>query len=172
MLGSCGVFRKVHKESTLDKISTTKILKSDSSSFKIDKTVTTIKEKVDTDFIIPGKIVSQQTYFNMDSLVKGMTAVKNDLIDVRFKLNPTTHALTTTATLKPRPVPVQIDKETTIRNDVASGINHMNEVNQESAEEHRTNLVDKEPKHTIWLTLGFLGLAFVVIRLAYVYLKR
>ncbi len=87
-LASCGVFRKVHKEKTLDNLETSSVTKSDSSGITIDKSVSTIKEKADITLTVPGKTITRDMYLNMDSLVNGITAVQNDLLNVKLILNP------------------------------------------------------------------------------------
>lgn len=159
LLSSCGLFRKVHKESTLDKITTSSIAKSDSSSISIDKSVTTIKERADTSVTIPAKTVTQETYFNMDSLINGMTAVKNELVDISFTLNPITHKLTTTAIIKPQSVALSIDKTTIKANDITSQIKRVQEKQDDMETEHKANLVDKKPAGLFWYAI----IAIVVV---------
>lgn len=171
-LASCGIFLKVHKESALNKLETSSVVKSDSTGVTIDKSVITVKEKADTSVTIPAKVISQEVTFNMDSLVNGMTAVKNDLIDIRFMLNPLTNKLTTTATIKPQVVPFQIDRETTRQNDITQTGTLSKSTESKSKEEHKTSVVDKQPKNSLWFIVMILGSVLVTGWLAYRYFKR
>lgn len=118
LFSGCGMFWKVFKSKEYSKLETKSEIRKDSTGLIIDKSVTTIKEKLDTVITVPGKTVRQDTYLTMDSLVNGMTAVKNDLLDVRLILNPVTGILSTVAFIKPQKVPVRIDKETIKQNDI------------------------------------------------------
>jgi hypothetical protein len=166
-LSSCGLFKKVHKENTLDKIQTTSVAKSDSTSLTVDKSVTTIKEKADTTVIIPEKVVSQEVDFNMDSLVNGMTAVQNKLIDIRFLLDPATNKLTTTATIKPQGVSFVVNKETTIQKDISSQENVAKEIKNSAKEVHEHDLVDKKPFGTFWIVVIILGVVGIFVFAVY-----
>lgn len=142
---SCGTFRKVFKLKQLEKVEITKEVKTDSIGLKIDKSVITIKESVDTTVVIPAKVVEQDTFLNMDSLVNGLTAVKNELVDVRFILNPKTGILSTTVNLKPQRVPVKFDKETKIENDIKEKSDVSKSGKDKLSVENKSNVVDKEP---------------------------
>lgn len=161
-LSSCGIFRKVHKESTLDKIESSSVIKADSTAITIDKSITTVKEKADTAVIIPGKIVTQEVVFSMDSLVNGMTAVKNELIDIRFTLNPLTHKLSTIAVIKPQAVSFSVNKETTKANDITSLANVSKSEKDNHKEEHKISLVDKKPANSIWFVVIIIGVVCVI----------
>lgn len=166
-LASCGLFKKIHKEKTFDKIETSSIIKSDSAGTTIDKSVTTITEKADTTVIIPGQVVNQDTYLNMDSLVNGMTAVKNDLLDVKLILNPVTGILSVQANIKPRKVPIHFDKTTTKANDIVQSGTKSGSVKASSNELHKTEIVDKEPKNSFWLITGIVAIFVVVLFVIY-----
>lgn len=168
----CGVFKKVHKEKTVDKIRSTISTKSDSIGITIDRSLIKIKEKLDTLVKIPGKTIHQNTQFNMDSLINGMTAVKNDLIDIRLHLNPITNTLSTTATLKPTQVPVFFDRETTKENDITQSGSKSGQSDEKLEEEHLNSSVDKQPKNSIWFTVLVWGVVAIVIFAVYRYFRR
>lgn len=114
----CGVFRKVFKSKEYSKLETSSKSTKDSAGMIIDKSITTIKERIDTTVIVPGQVVSQDTYLNMDSLVNGLTAIKNDLIDVTLQLNPVTGILSVIAKIKPQRVSVKMAREIVKKNDI------------------------------------------------------
>jgi len=166
-MSGCGIFKKVEKHKTLDKISTSVVAKSDSTSLVVDKTKTTITEKADTTVSTPTKVITQETVFNMDSLVNGMTAVQNELIDIRFTLDPKTGVLLTEATLKPQKVQFQFDKTTTMEKDITSKAEVKKE-NQTSQDElHKSNNVVKEPKNTGLYVVLILGIVAIIAYLLY-----
>lgn len=135
------------------------MVKSDSTGLTVDRSITTIKEKADTTVSTPAAVVKQDVYLNMDSLVNGMTAVKNDLLDVKLVLNPVTGILSVTANVKPQSVKLQLDRTTTRANDITSSTNVSKESEQKHEEEHRDKVVEKEPKNSIW----FIVMAVVVV---------
>jgi len=157
LLSSCGLFRKIHKEKTLNKSEFAINTKSDSTGITIDKSVITTKEKVDTVITLPGKSIKQDVYLNMDSLINGMTAVKNDLLDVRLVLNPLTNTLSVVANLKPRKVPVVLDKQITTHNDITQSGAKSELRNEKSKESQETGVLDKQPKNTSWYAIIILG---------------
>lgn len=159
LLSGCG-FRKVLKSSEYAKSSVISEIKKDSTGTIIDKSVITIKEKVDTSVQVPGKTISQDIHFNMDSLVNGLTAVKNDLIDVRLHLNPITGILSTVAEIKPFKLPVVIDKETIRHNDITQH-SFQNEVKKDQVKQSSgSSIVQKDPVN-FWYYIG--GLMFFII---------
>lgn len=151
LMSGCGMFRKVFKTREYSKqenqIKSTK----DSSGLKIDKSVITIKEKIDTVLTTPEKVIKQDTYLSMDSLVNGLTAVKNDLIDVRLVFNPVTGILTTVATVKPQKVHAFTEKETVKHND----IQEQSTVKSTSDEKSKSVIDNSEIKKTPDLTWGY-----------------
>ncbi len=171
-LSSCGLFRKIHKEKTLNKSESSIITKSDSSGVTIDKSVIITKEKLDTVITLPGKTVKQDVYLNMDSLINGMTAVKNDLLDVRLVLNPVTNILSVESNLKPRDVPVKFDRETNRQNDITQSGFKSEQKDLKLKEFHETNTVDKQPKNSIWFTVLIWGVVAIVIFALYRYFNR
>lgn len=171
-LSSCGLFRKIHKEKTLNNSESSIITKSDSTGITVDKSVITTKEKLDTVITLAGKTVKQDVYLNMDSLINGMTAVKNDLLDVRLVLNPVTNILSVQANLKPRRVPVVWDKQTTKHNDITQSGSKSRQSDQKLEETHEANTVDKQPKNSIWFTVLIWGVVAIVIFVVYRYFRR
>jgi hypothetical protein len=147
-LSSCGIFRKVHKSTSMDKIESSSVAKLDITSITIDKSLKTVKESIDTTVEIPGKIITEERPLNMDSLINGMTAVKNDLIDVKLILDPLTKVLRTVATIKPQLVPVKLNRETTTQNDILNTGAVSKFTEQKLKEEHKASEVDKAPQNS------------------------
>lgn len=151
-LSSCGTFKKVFKLKESSKVEVIQSKRTDSTGLKVDKSITVITERIDTTVTVPGKTVKQDTYLNMDSLVNGMTAVKNDLIDVRLHLNPITGILSTVATIKPRPVVVGMDRQTTKQNDITEQSRKQEAaLNKTKTENKRTEVVREPIKFPNWL---------------------
>lgn len=171
-LSSCGLFRKISKEKTLNKSESSIITKSDSTGITIDKSVIITKEKLDTVITLAGTTVKQDVYLNMDSLINGMTAVKNDLLDVRLVLNPVTNILSVQANLKPRKVPVVWDKQTTKHNDITQSGAKSGLKNEKLKESQSTGIVDKQPKNTSWYTIIIVSIVAIIVFAAYRYFKR
>ena len=146
----CGVFRKVHKENTLVKVESNQRINIDSVGLIIDKSVITIKETIDTSVIIPGKTIVQDTELNMDSLVNGMTAIKNDLVNVTLSLNPVTGILSAAAVIKEQVIPVKMERDITKHNDIKQSTYKTEAVLNTSNSSDKKSSVDKEPKNVVW----------------------
>jgi hypothetical protein len=148
----CGAFRKVLKLKESHSVEVTQERKTDSVGIRLDRSITTINETVDTSITTPARTVIQDTPFNMDSLVNGMTAIKNDLIDVRLHLNPITGVISTIATLKPQKLPVKMNRVTTKQSDITEQSHKQEAVLSQTKTEDRSRRVDKEPiKFPNWL---------------------
>lgn len=163
LFSGCGMFRKVFKYKEYSKLETKSEIRKDSTGLIIDKSVTTIKEKLDTVITVPGQTIRQDTYLNMDSLVNGMTAVKNDLLDVRLVLNPITGILSTVAFIKPQNVPVKIDKETIIQNDITQQSYQSNLWKDSYYQASGSSNVEKEPVSWWWYAAGIGILGVIVV---------
>lgn len=146
----CGIFRKVHKENTLVKVESKQQINIDSVGLIIDKSVMTIKETIDTSVIIPSKKIVQDTELNMDSLVNGMTAIKNDLVDVTLLLNPVTGILSVAAVIKEQVIPVKMEREITKHNDITQAAHKTEAVLNTSKSSEEKSIVDKKPKNALW----------------------
>ncbi|MBB2148777.1 hypothetical protein [Pedobacter gandavensis] len=163
LLSGCGAFRNVFKSKEYTKLETKSEIRKDSIGLIVDKSVTTIKEKLDTVITVPGQTFHQDTYLNLDSLVNGMTAVKNDLLDVRLVLNPVTGILSTIATIKPRLAPVKFNKETVNQNDITQQ-SAMSESKKEEANKSSGSYdIQKEPVSLWWYAAGLIILIIIVI---------
>lgn len=172
LLSGCGMFRKVFKSKEYSKLETKSGNRKDSTGLIIDKSVTTIKEKVDTVITVPGQTVRQDTYLNMDSLVNGMTAVKNDLLDVRLILNPVTGILSTVAFIKPQNVPVKIDKETVKQNDITQQSYQSDLWKQSSNQSSGSAVTEKKPVSLWWFCAGFGILLIIVVVFNYLWKNK
>lgn len=154
LLSSCGAFRKVFKLKESHMVEITQDRRTDSVGVTVDKSVTTIKERIDTTVTTPAQVVTQDTEMNMDSLINGMTAIKNDLIDVRLHLNPITGVLSATATMKPRAIPVKLDRVTTKQNDISQQSKKQEAILNKSRVEDRHEEVSKDPiKIPTWIII-------------------
>lgn len=169
LLSGCGMFRKVFKSKDYSSLETKSEIKKDSIGLIIDKSVTTIKERIDTVITTPEKVVKQGTYFNMDSLVNGITAIKNEVMDLRLVLNPATGILSAEATIKAFKIPVHLDKETIKQNDVTQR-SRVNENKRESLE-HRSGstIIEKQP---ISIKYYLAGLLLIIVVSVFFWIKR
>lgn len=172
LFSGCGMFRKVFKSKEYSKLETKSEIRKDSTGLIIDKSVTTIKEKLDTVITVPGQIVRQDTYLNMDSLINGMTAVQNDLIDVQLKLNPITGILSSVAFIKPQKVPIKIDKETVIQNDITQQ-SYQSDLWKDSLNQISGSVViEKKPVNFWWFCAGFGILLIIVVVFNYLWKNK
>ena len=166
-LCGCGAFKKVFKSKVKSKTETVHKSKKDSTGLTIDKSKTVIKEKADTSVTTKEKTVQQDTYLNMDSLVNGLTVIKNELVDVRLLFNPVTGILSAKAILKPETIDFRFDKETTIQNDINQQIKVKEEKSDSNKQENKSNVVQKDPaKMGIWLIVFVLiiGSIYLLVR--------
>lgn len=162
LLSGCGMFRKVFRSKEYSKLETKTEIRKDSVGLIIDKSITTVKEKIDTTVIIPEKIVKQDTYLNMDSLVNGMTAIQNDIMDLRLVLNPVTGILSAVATIKASEVPIQLIRETVKQNDITQQSSMSEEKQISHKQQSGSSIVKKEPVN-IWFYILGLGLVVFIL---------
>lgn len=138
----------------------------------MDKSITTITEKIDTTIVTPAREVSGQIPFNMDSLVNGLTAIKHELIDVTLHLNPITGVLYVGAKIKPVPVDLKLDRSINIQNDIVEQSDQHSKAELKVETKDSKSTVHKEPaKMGIWL-IGFAIVIFVISALIYWLKKR
>jgi len=171
LMSGCGTFRKVFKLKERSSSSSSVVVKKDSTGLVVDKSLITVKEKVDTTIAVPGKQVEQETFLNMDSLVNGMTAIKNDLIDVRLHLDPVSGILTAAAFIKPSKIPVQLDRTTTKQNDITSSSSVSTKSDEKKKAAASSDHVEKEPV-SLWYFVGGFGLIIFVILAVRYWLRR
>lgn len=163
LISGCGMFRKVFKSNEYSKLDTKSEVRKDSVGVIIDKSVTTIKEKVDTIITLPGQMIRQDSYLNMDSLVNGMTAVKNDILDVRLVLNPVTGILSAIATIKPQKVQVKINKETVKQNDITQQAFQSELWSNSLKQSSGSSQIEKEPMNVYWYVIGLVILIIITV---------
>lgn len=136
-------------------------IKRDSIGLIVDHSVVFEKVKIDTLIKVPGKRIIQDTKFNIDSLVNGITAIKNELIDVKFILNPITGMLSTEAYFKPINVPFKYDYEKVTHTDKTQQ-SKQSESNMDiiSTDEGKS-IVEKDPINLNYVA-GFILLGLIV----------
>lgn len=162
----CGAFRKVFKLKESHKVEIVQERKTDSVVIRTDRSTTVVTEHVDTTVTTPAQVVSQDTELNMDSLVNGITAIQNDLIDVRLHLNPITGILSATATIKSQSIPIKFDRVTTKQNNIIEQSRKQEAVLNRSKVEDERRTVDKDPvKFPIWLIIIFIVISVIAASL-------
>jgi hypothetical protein len=150
ILSGCGMFRKVFKTNEYAKQEISSAEKKKMKEWTVDRSILTIREQSDTVVVIPEQVIKQDTYFNVDSLVNGLTVIQNDLLDVNLIFQSKTGMLSASAILKSRPIPVKFNKETILRNDVSRQITQASSVRESSKIEQSKSMVEKSPV-SIWL---------------------
>lgn len=171
LLSGCGAFRKVFKSKEYSKLETKSEARKDSVGLITDKSITTIKEKIDTTLIVPEKVVKQDTYLNMDSLVNGMTAIQNEIMDLRLVLNPVTGILSAVATIKPQSIPVLLNRETVKQNDISQQSNTSEEKKDYKKQESGSSIVQKDPVN-MWFYIFGLSVLTLVAGTIWFWTKR
>ena len=157
MISGCNVF----KSRQYSKLETKSEVRRDSIGLIIDKSITTVIEKVDTFVTTQEKVIKENTHFNMDSLVNGMTAIKNDVLDLRLVLNPVTGILSAEAIVKASKVPVKINRETIKQNDIAQQSNVIEEKKESTKQESGSSVVRKEVIK-LWWYFGLAAVLFLI----------
>lgn len=171
ILSGCGMFRKVFKSNEYAKEEISSSEKKEIKEWSTDRSILTIREQSDTVVIIPEEIIKQGTYFNVDSLVNGLTVIKNDLLDVSLIFQPETGLLSASAILKPRLIPVKFNKETILHNDVSRKIVQSSSVRESSQVEQSNSIVEKSPV-SIWLYLFGSGILILISFSLFYWLKK
>ena len=169
-LSGCGMFRKVFKSTEHSKLEIISETKKDSTGTTVDRSVITEKSKIDTLIKVTGKIVKQDTPFILDSLVKGLTAIQNELIDVRMTLNPITGILSTQAYLKPITIPFRYDHEKVTQNNITQRSEQSEYKKAIVKRDEGKSIVEKEPI-SLKYYIGFLLISVAVISFVF-WIKR
>ncbi|RZK59555.1 MAG: hypothetical protein EOO95_18115 [Pedobacter sp.] len=130
-----------------------------------DKSKITIKEKADTSVTTKPQTVSGAVKIglNLDSLVNGLTAISNDLVDVKMVLD-SNGILTTTAFMKPRTIDFKFDRTTMVDKDVTKS-GTVEQASKASVKQS-TKEVKKESEPTpigLWAWLGMGAIAGIVL---------
>lgn len=162
LVSGCGLFQGVIKTSESDLLKMTAERSKDAVKTLTDRSVVLIKEKTDTIVVVPEQIIRQAQDFGMDSLVNGITAIKNDLVDVRLVLNPITQRLFAEAVLKPRKIPVRMEKEILIHKDIKEQSAKIENSKIQLKEEKIKTVKEREPFRISYL-LGALLVAIVAV---------
>lgn len=172
-LGSCSIFKRTTKNKEVEQVSSHEKINSDSTGTIVDKTKTVIKETADTVIKTPEKSSTTETKINIDSLINGITAIKNDLFVVKLDYNPVTKILTTKATALPRLIPVKFNRETTINKDVTQTSATKDAiVRDEKKKVVKVNKVKEPAKMGIWLIAVIVGICLVIGSVWYWLKKR
>jgi len=171
ILSGCGMFRKVFKSNEYAKQEISLAEKVKMKEWSTDRSTLTIREQSDTVVVIPEKIIKNDIYFNIDSLVNGLTVIQNDLLDVNLILQPETGMLSASAILKPRLIPVKFNKETILQNDVSRKITQSSSVKKSSKVEQSNSIVEKSPV-SIWLYIFGSGIFILISFSLFYWLKK
>ncbi|AMP97518.1 hypothetical protein AY601_0564 [Pedobacter cryoconitis] len=115
ILSGCGTSRRLFQATGKMKQETARQIKKDTVSLTLDHSLTTIREKADTILVIPGQVITTDTYIDFDELVNGVMAIKSPLAEVSLILNPVTKKLSARALIKEQVIPLKINKETVIQ---------------------------------------------------------
>lgn len=166
-LSGCGMFRKVSIDKEVNTSQERKERRLDSTAVVIDQSVIRIREHADTVITVAGQEISQESYFQMDSLVNGITAIKHDLVDVRLILNPQTQRLTVSAILNPKAIPIRIQKETLIHKNLFTSNGKSESSALASAETKSTLVKLKEPAQ---LQYWLIAIVIVIISVLFVFM--
>lgn len=172
VLSGCGMFRKVFKINEYAKQEISLAEKIKMKEWNTDRSTLTIREQSDTVVVIPEKIIKHDIYFNVDSLVNGLTVIQNDLLDVNLIFQPQTGMLSASAILKRRLIPVKFNKEMILQNDVSRKITQSSAVKESSKIEQSNSIVEKSP-FSIWLYIFGSGVLILIgFSLFYWFKKR
>lgn len=157
-LSGCGIFKKNTKNKLVDKTETTTKQVTKTAELITDKSKITINERADSSiYTKPQQSVgTNKIGFHIDSLVYGLTAISNNLIDVKLSLD-SNGVLTTTALIKPQRVDFKIDRTTEINKDITA--NKSGQVDQKINEQKDIKIVDSTSEPT---GVGMLGVIVIV----------
>lgn len=167
VLSGCGMFRKVSIDQAINSSGERKVHRLDSAAVLRDQSLIRITAQADTVVTLAGQEVSQASYFQLDSLVNGITAIKNELVDVRLILNPQTQLLTVSAVLNPRHIPIRIHKETLIHKDLYTSVGKSESSVSASKVIKSTSVKVKEPgQFQYWL----IAIVVLIIAVTFVFM--
>lgn len=169
VLSGCGTSRHVFQATEKMKQETVQQIKKDTLNLTMDHSLTTIREKADTVLVIPGRVITTDTYIDFDELVNGVMAIKSPLAEVSLILNPVTKKLSAKAFIKEQVIPLKINKETVIQKNLTA-LSKKNELslNVNKTEAEQTVKEKETLKLSSWLpallVLIALGSVFYRIR--------
>ncbi|RAJ35772.1 hypothetical protein [Pedobacter cryoconitis] len=169
ILSGCVSSRHVFKATEKMKQETAQQFEKDTMSLTLDHSLTTIREKADTILVIPGQVITTDTYIDYDDLVNGVMAIKNPLAEVSLSFNPVTKKLSARALIREQVIPLKINKETVIQKNLTI-LSKKNELslNTNKTEAEQTVKEKKTLKLSAWLPalliLIALGSVFYWIR--------
>lgn len=152
ILSGCGTSRHVFQATEKSKQETAQQTKKDTLSLTLDHSMTTIREKADTILVIPGQVITTDTYIDYDDLVNGVMAIKSPLAEVSLILNPVTKKLSARALIKEQVIPLKINRETVIQKNltVLSKKNELS-LNTNKTEAEQTVKEKESLKLSSWL---------------------
>lgn len=150
LLSSCGLLRNVHREKSEVRSSMVVEVKKDSVGMRVDRSTLTKVERIDTVVTVPEQVVKQDQVVNMDSLVNGIMAIQNDLVDVKLSLNPATGIMSAVATLKARSVAVVLDRTMTEQRDITESATTHSELNSKKNTSESHSQVDRSGLDIPW----------------------
>ena len=162
LTSGCGLFQRVSRTSESDLLKMTTERSKDAFKTLTDRSVVLVKEKTDTLVVIHEQLIRQEHDFGMDSLVNGITAIRNDLVDVRLVLNPVTQRLFAEAVLKARKIPVRMEKEILIHKDIKEQSANTENSKIQLEEKEMKTVKEREPLRISYL-LGALLVAIAAV---------
>ncbi|NII81762.1 MULTISPECIES: hypothetical protein [unclassified Pedobacter] len=170
-LSSCSLFKKNTKNKLVDNTETTISSHSKTAEIIADKSKITITEKADTSaYTKPQQTTgTNKIGLHIDSLVNGLTAISNDLLDVKMVLD-SNGVLTTTAFIKPQIVALKFDRNTQIDKDV-TGSKYAH-VDQQVTEKKDVKVVDSASEPSGLGMMGWICVVGIVCFFLWIGFKR
>lgn len=168
-LSGCGTSRHVFQSKEKIKQETAQQIKKDTVNIMLDHSLITIREKADTVLVVPGQVITEDTYIDFNELVNGVMAIKSPFAEVSLILNPVTKKLSARALIKEQLIPLKINKETVIQKNLTV-LSRKNELSLNTNKSETEQIVkEKETsKLSVWLpallVLIALGSVFYWIR--------
>lgn len=120
LLSGCGVFNKVFKHRTSEKVKeeSSKEEKSKTSTSTTDRSTITITERLDSTVTTPEVKGTSKKKIDLETVKEGLTIIDDEFINLSQIYDPLDSTLKTSYNLKPRKVPVPKERKTEIQKNV------------------------------------------------------
>jgi hypothetical protein len=169
LLSGCGIFNKVFKHKTSEKIleESSKELKAKTDLNIIDKSVITITETLDTPIITAEVKGRSEKKVNLVDVQKGLTVIDDQFVTLHQIYNPLDSTLRTDYVLKPRSVAAPFKRVTEKHNNIASSVKQEQDQKEERKKriEKSDAVVERKPGYTTALVIiGVIVLLLFLVR--------
>lgn len=174
VLSSCGLFKKTFVEKGDLKVKTLERKELETEKQTIDLSTTKEVINVDTNLVIPEKTIERESDkpVTMDSLFKGMSLIKHDLLDINIQIDSATGKIKTLVYLKEQSIPFRFQKETTTQNNIQTTEKSKEKSVKDEKKKERPKTKKTEPENSFWVFAIAGAVLLVIVGLIWWYVPK